>query len=321
MMSGHHNRMPAPTERLSLGNTDVRIPPMGVGTLAWGDRHLLGPVRGGYSEDDCWKAFEASLSAGIDFFDTAEVYGRGVSERLLGRFIRENSSQVTVATKFMTFPWRWTGRSVFRAIRGSLRRLGLPYVDLYQLHWPFPPISIERWMEGLADTVEEGLVRAIGVSNCNVEQMTRAQEALTRRGLTLATNQVQFSLLDCGAKRRALLAACLEMGVTLIAYSPLGMGMLTGKYTPQSPPRGFRRLRYGHRFSRMQPLFTLLKEMGDSHGGKTPGQVALNWVMCKGAVPIPGAKNDRQARENAGALGWKLKDDEVIALDEASQGV
>jgi len=287
---------------------------MGVGTLAWGDRHLLGPGRGGYSEDDCRKAFEASLSAGIDFFDTAEVYGRGVSERLLGRFIRENNSQVTVATKFMPFPWRWTRRSVLRALRGSLRRLGLSYVDLYQLHWPFPPISIERWMEGLADAVEEGLVRTIGISNCNVEQMTRAQEALTRRGLTLASNQVQFSLLDCGTKRRALLATCREMGVALIAYSPLGMGMLTGKYTLQSPPKGFKRLRYGHRFARMQSLLALLREMGESHGGKTPGQVALNWVMCKGAVPIPGARNAQQARENMGAMGWNLKDDEVASL-------
>jgi aryl-alcohol dehydrogenase-like predicted oxidoreductase len=110
------------------------------------------------------------------------------------------------------------------------------------------------------------------------------------------------------------------MGVTLIAYSPIAKGLLSGKYTPQNPPPGLRRrMTSGKRLARMQPLIGLMREIGQAHGGKSPAQVALNWVMCKKAVPIPGAKSERQAGENAGALGWRLAEAEVAALDEESQ--
>ncbi len=112
---------------------------------------------------------------------------------------------------------------------------------------------------------------------------------------------------------------CQELGVRLIAYSPLGQGLLTGKYTPENLPTGTRGARYNRRFlERMTPLMTLIKRIGSDSGGKTPAQVALNWVMCKGALPIPGAKNIAQAEQNAGALDWQLTEDEVAALDEAS---
>ncbi len=106
--------------------------------------------------------------------------------------------------------------------------------------------------------------------------------------------------------------------MTLIAYSPLGMGLLTGKYTEAAPPPGWRRVRYGRWLSWIQLLVGVLDEIGQAHGGRSPVQVALNWVISKGAVPIPGIKNARQAEENAGALGWRLKDDEQAALDRAS---
>jgi len=109
---------------------------------------------------------------------------------------------------------------------------------------------------------------------------------------------------------------CHEMGVTLIAYSPIARGLLSGKYTPQNPPPGLRRrMTSGKRLARMQSLIGLMREIGQANGGKSPAQVALNWVMCKQAVPIPGAKNERQARDNAGALGWRLGEAEVAALD------
>lgn len=308
-------------DRIPLGKTDVHVPLLGTGTLAWGYRRLWGGTRSGYREEDCRGAFQASLSAGIDFFDTAEIYARGQSERLLGLFRQESGREIVIATKFMPWPWRLTRASLLDALRMSLARLGISRVDLYQLHWPFPPVSIESWMDAMADAVEAGLVRAVGVSNCNVSQMWRASEALARRGLPLGSNQVEFSLLDRGPRRQALLKACDELGVTFIAYSPLGTGLLTGKYRPGKPPSGIRRLRYAHRLGRMQPLLSLMRRIGEAHSGKTPAQVALNWVMCKGAVPIPGAKNAQQATENAGALGWRLTDDEVAALDEASEGV
>jgi aryl-alcohol dehydrogenase-like predicted oxidoreductase len=152
--------------------------------------------------------------------------------------------------------------------------------------------------------------------------MKRAHEALAERGLLLASNQVEYSLLHRSPERTGLAAACKESGVTLIAYSPLAKGMLSGKYTPANPPPGLRRRRYNReRLAAMQPLIGLIKEIGQAHGGKTPSQVALNWLMVKGALPIPGAKNVKQAQDNAGALGWRLSDSEVAALDDASNKI
>jgi len=303
-------------ETIPLGSTDLRITPLGIGAWAWGDRMFWGYGRG-YDEADVEAAFQTSLEAGINFFDTAEVYGRGRSEKLLGQFVRASGQPVLVASKFFPYPWRLRQGDLLRALRGSLKRLGLSQIDLYQIHWPNPPVSIETWMAGLADAVEAGLVRAVGVSNYNVAQMRRAHAALAERGVTLVSNQVHYSLLHRQPERDGLLEACREMNVTLIAYSPLAQGLLTGKYTPQNRPAGVRRFRYNRRrLAQAQPIVALLRQIGDAHGGKTPAQVALNWAICKGAAPIPGAKNARQAEENAGALGWRLTERQVAALDE-----
>jgi aryl-alcohol dehydrogenase-like predicted oxidoreductase len=305
-----------------LGSSELRVSPLGVGTWAWGDRLFWGYGRGGYTDVDLESAFQVSRAAGINFFDTAEVYGRGRSERLLGQFVRDAGDHVVVATKFFPYPWRWRRAGLLRALRASLNRLGLDRVDLYQIHWPYPPVPIETWMAGLADAVEAGLVRAVGVSNYSPEQTRRAYTALAERGVALVSNQVQYSLLHRGPERSGLLDVCRELNVTLIAYSPLAMGVLTGKYTPSNPPSGLRGRRYKPEFlEQIQPLVAQLREIGQAHGGATPAQVALNWVMCKGAVPIPGAKNARQAEENAGALGWRLTGEEVATLDSASEGI
>jgi aryl-alcohol dehydrogenase-like predicted oxidoreductase len=130
---------------------------------------------------------------------------------------------------------------------------------------------------------------------------------------------VEYHLLNRKVERNGVLARCRELGVTLIAYSPLGRGLLTGKYTPEARPKGLRGLLTGRaRLAAIQPLLTLMREIGQGHGGKTTSQVALNWLMVKGVVPIPGAKSGRQARDNAGALGWRLSEAETAALDEAS---
>jgi len=305
--------------KISLGRTEVKIPPLGVGTWQWGDKLYWGFGRG-YDENDLYEAFQKSLKAGVDFFDTAEVYGMGLSERFLGTFIQKMQVQVVIATKFM--PWHFQRGSLMKSLRASLKRLGLPQVALYQVHWPIPLRRVEVWAEALADAVEAGLTRAVGVSNFSLQQMRRAYDVLSRRGIPLASNQVEYSLLNRKVEWNGLLRACEEMGVTLIAYSPLGMGILTGKYTLEHPPSGFRNRRYGRRLlARVEPLIHRLREIGEAHGGKTPAQVALNWVMCKGAVPIPGAKNALQAQENAGAIGWSLTPEEVARLDEASQNL
>ena len=304
--------------RVQLGKTDLTIPLLGSGTWAWGDKMLWGFGKG-YGEADLRGAFRASLECGADFFDTAEVYGSGRSEQFLGQFTAEDRREAVVATKFMPFPWRLRHKSLVEALQRSLSRLGLERVDLYQIHWPFPPVSIKTWMAAMADAVQAGLTRAVGVSNYNVDQMRQAHAALAKFGIPLASNQVQYSLLHRHPERNGLLRACDDLGVTLIAYSPLAQGLLSDKYGPDNPPPGLRGRRFGRtRLAEIQPLVALLGEIGQAHGGKTPAQAALNWAMCKGSVPIPGAKNASQARDNTGALGWRKSHDEVAALDAAS---
>jgi aryl-alcohol dehydrogenase-like predicted oxidoreductase len=310
-------------ELVFLGKTGMTVSPVGVGTMAWGDRFFWGYGRS-YGEADVKAAFDASLGAGINFIDTAEIYGQGVSETLLGQFLCESprpsdAPPIVVATKFFPYPWRLYKGSLKLALRSSLKRLQMERVDLYQVHWPFPPVPIETWASALADVVEEGLARAVGVSNYNANQMRKAQAVLAKRGVFLASNQVEYSLINRKIERNGLLNLCHEIGLTCIAYSPLGRGILTGKYSSKNPPLGIRSRQYSSKFlDQVEPLIYLLLEIGREHGEKTPGQVALNWVMSKGAVPIPGAKNLHQAQENSGTLGWQLSESEIIALDKAS---
>jgi aryl-alcohol dehydrogenase-like predicted oxidoreductase len=292
---------------------------MGLGTWAWGKGQVWGYGRG-YNGQDLRETFRAALHSGIQLFDTAEVYAEGQSERFLGEFLKEGGpGKIHIATKFAPFPWRIRTSQLLKALKASLSRLGLKSVDLYQIHWASPPRSIKAWMEPLAQAVKEGLAKEVGVSNFTRSQMLRAQEALASRGVLLASNQMQFSLVRRKNELNGLLEECKKSGIRFIAYSPLGMGMLSGKYSPQNPPSGPRRLFYFGQLGRIQALVGKLKEMGKALGGKTVNQVALNWILCKGALPIPGAKNGAQARENAGAMGWRLDPAQVQALDEASR--
>ncbi len=290
---------------------------MGLGAWAWGDRVFWNYGRG-YTDTDIEEAYRASLEGGIHLVDTAEVYGQGRSERFLGQFIRKYKEPVLVATKFFPYPWRLRRQAVLHALHHSLERLGLEKVDLYQIHQPFPPVPIETWGEGLAEAVKAGKARAVGVSNYNKNQMQRAYTVLARHEIPLASNQVEYHLLDRTIEKNGLLDRCKELGVRVIAYSPLAMGLLTGKYTPENPPPGIRGRRFASLVKEIGPLISLLTEIGKDHGEKAPGQVALNWVICKGALPIPGAKTARQASQNVGAIGWRLTAEQVKALDDAS---
>ncbi len=293
---------------------------MGLGAWAWGDRTFWNYGHG-YTDADIEEAFRITLDAGINFVDTAEVYGQGRSERLLGQFIKKVDKQVMVATKFFPYPWRLRKQAVLGALRHSLDRLGLEKVDLYQIHQPFPPLPVETWAAGLAEAVKAGVARSVGVSNYTKNQMQRSYTVLAGHNIPLAANQVEYHLLERTVEKNGLLDRCKELGVRLIAYSPLAMGLLTGKYTPENPPPGIRGRKYAAILKDIQPLIGLLTELGKEHGDKTPGQVALNWVICKGALPIPGAKTGKQAMQNAGAIGWRLTPDQVRALDEASDRI
>lgn len=294
---------------------------MGTGTWSWGDRLYWGYGRN-YQESDCQEAFRTSIEVGIPFFDTAEVYGQGLSEKMLGDFIKKSGMSCLVASKFMPFPWRLRRASLITALRGSLSRLGLPKIDLYQIHQPLPPLTIESWMEAMVEAYMSGLIGAVGVSNYNHEQVQRANDVLIRQGIQLTSNQIEYSLLNRKIEKNGLLKFCQDLNITVIAYSPLAMGVLTGKYSPEKPPQGLRRGRYNPDYLELiEPIISKLRRIGAQHAGKTPGQVALNWVIYKGAVPIPGAKNRTQIIQNAGALGWSLSEEEVEELDQVSDSV
>lgn len=289
---------------------------LGLGAWQWGDR-IMWEYGHTHTDKDIREAFDASLKLGIRFIDTAEIYGSGLSERLLGGLLKESDQPVLVATKFFPWPWRLTRNSLPRALKGSLERLGLESVDLYQIHWHTPLMSPERMMEGMVECVKQGLTRTVGVSNFGEKRMLRAYSALAQHGIPLASNQVHYSLLSREVEKNGTLARCKELGIRLIAYSPLEKGLLTGKYSTDNPPHGVRASQYAEFLKKIPPIIRLLQEIGQNHG-RTVSQVALNWVICKGALPIPGAKNALQAEENAGGAGWSLTEEEVNRLDEAT---
>jgi len=293
---------------------------MGLGAWQWGDRTYW-QFGQKYDEKDVKQVFESSIADGIRLIDTAEIYGNGASERMLGDFIKDTEQPILIATKYFPYPWRIRKSVFMHALKESLKRLAVESVDIYQIHWPTPLISVERMMEGMIECVKEGLTRTIGVSNFNQSQMLSAYSALTRNDIPLASNQVHYSLINRIAEKSGLLARCNELGIRFIAYSPLEKGLLTGKYNSNNIPPGPRARLYLDILPNLEPLIKLMTTIGQDHGGKTLAQIALNWVICKGALPIPGAKSISQAQENAGALGWRLSNDEVAKLDEMSDQI
>lgn len=306
-----------------LAGTEVTLPVMGLGTWAWGDKRTWG-MNGydrGYNFETIREAYQASIAAGVTFLDTAEGYGAGESERIIGRLLREDPAhrdQVVIATKFIPFPWKVAVSSaLMRSLRASLQRLQLPFVHLYQIHGPISLRSHAAMADALAAAHGAGLVKAVGVSNYSEGEMRAIHAALAKHGIRLATNQVEFSLLRTIPESNGLLRACDELGISMLAYSPLAQGRLTGKYSVGNPPPG-RRGFSDFPMAEIEPVVAALQRIGDAHG-KTPSQVALNWVICKGAIPIPGAKTREQAEQNAGAMGWRLSANEMAALDDVSK--
>ncbi|MFP4103503.1 aldo/keto reductase [Coleofasciculus sp.] len=308
----------------TLAENGPTLTSVGIGTWAWGDTLFWGYGKD-YGVSQVRDAFAATLDAGVSFFDTAEVYGLGESESLLGRFMKELGRPAQIATKYFPVPWRFTSQSVSDALTASLKRLQVEQVELYQVHSPFSFfMSQETLMNALADEVQRGRIATVGVSNYSAEQMREAHGYLAARGIPLAVNQVQYSLLERKIERNGILDTARELGVKILAYSPLAQGLLTGKYTPENDvkPTGARQL--DPRFSKgglekIAPVIKLLRQLGERYD-RTPAQVALNWLIAQGVVPIPGAKTAQQAQQNAGALGWSLTPEEVEQLAQVTRG-
>lgn len=297
---------------------EKNVSPMGLGAWQIGDR-LFWSYGITHSYQDSYDAFTVSLNQGINFIDTAEVYGFGRSEKILGELLMNSEKTLIVATKYFPYPWRFSKNSVVNALRGSLNRLGLDSVDLYQIHWPFLSYRMKSWVEGLTEIVRLGLSRGVGVSNFNENQTLEIFSLLREKNIPLISNQVEYNLVNRKIEKNGLLDQCNKLGITLIAYSPLAQGLLTGKYTNQNPPTGLRRYKYRSiDLNKLKKLTDFMKEIGLNNGNRSPSQVAINWIICKGVLPIVGAKTRQQALENSGALGWRLNDREINNLDVAS---
>jgi pyridoxine 4-dehydrogenase len=306
---------------------DLSLPVMGCGTWAWGNQLLWG-----YQESmdgQLQEVFNYCVANGVTLFDTGDSYGtgrlKGQSEKLLGRFAKEyqgaNQEKICIATKLAAYPWRWTPQSMVKAYHASTQRLGRP-VDLVQLHWStanYAPWQEWPLLEGLSQLYEKGLVKGVGLSNYGAKRLRKVHQRFQSKGVPIKTLQVQYSLLSTyPVTTLNLKAVCDELGIKLIAYSPLGLGLLTGKYDQKSSyPSGLRGFLCRQLLPEMKPLLNCLQAIATERH-KTMAQVALNWCMCKGAIPIPGAKSLVQAQENLGALGWSLEDGEVAALDKAA---
>ncbi|MBE9192989.1 aldo/keto reductase [Gloeocapsopsis crepidinum LEGE 06123] len=306
------------------------FPTMGCGTWAWGNRLLWG-----YDESmdsQLQAVFNLCVSNGVTLFDTGDSYGtgrlNGRSESLLGRFTREydgsGKEDICIATKLAAYPWRLTPQSMVKAGKSSAQRLGRN-VDLVQMHWStanYAPWQEKALLDGLADLYVQGLVKGVGLSNYGPKRLQWVHKRFTERGVPIATLQVQYSLLSTyPVTQLRVKDVCDELGIKLIAYSPLALGVLTGKYSEKGPfPKGIRGLLFRQLLLGTQPLLSCLREIAQSKN-KTMSQVALNWCICKETLPIPGAKTVEQAKENIGALGWQLNANEIAELDRAAASV
>ncbi len=321
-------------KKVNLGKSEIEITKIGLG--CWQLSGGSGGVGGRYwptlSPETMNKIVQVTLDGGINWFDTAEAYGAGKSERNLANALYAagmKNGDVVVATKWWPFPRR--ASSIRKTIDKRLHYLDGFGIDLHQIHQSLALASTKGMMNAMADLVKDGKIRSIGVSNWSASKMRRGFEILEEKhGLPLVSNQVKYSLLDRKIEKNDFLETAKELGITIIAYSPLEQGLLTGRFH-EDPSRikklGRMRkmmsfgLRPKKKLQRTQPLIDALKEIAQAYNA-TPAQVALNWLVNfhgDVVVAIPGASNASQMEQNIGAMHIELTKDEISRIDELSQ--
>ncbi len=312
-----------------LGTSDLLVSPVGLGCWQFSrGKGLTGRYWPTLSDGEIREIVRVSLASGINWFDTAESYGGGESERALAGALGAlgvPATGVVLATKWM--PLFRTARSITKTVGTRLENLGVARIDLYQIHQPFSFSSIRSQMKAMAGLSEGGKIRFIGVSNFNEKRMRTAHRELASFGLKLTSNQVRYSLLDRSIESNGVLESARELGISIIAYSPLAQGVLSGKF--HADPGLVRRLggyrKYLSAFkqkglAKSRPVIVTMRALAEKHGVTLP-QIALNWLISSQAdavVAIPGATTAAQAEENAGAMSFRLSPDELAHLDEAS---
>jgi aryl-alcohol dehydrogenase-like predicted oxidoreductase len=285
----------------SLGSTNIKVSRIGTGTNRW----ALGE-----NDEQVCQVYKMLLDKGVDFFDTAELYTGGRSERLLGDCYRRDGRSSVLASKYRPSASRLTKRDFMEALEGSLKRIGVETLDLYYVHMPPSAQSIEDLMDYMVEASAAGKIRAVGVSNFDAEEMRKAASRLEEHGVKLAANQVEFSLMNREPEINGVLEACKSLNVSLVAYRPLGRGQLA-IVSSSMTVSGSRKVD--------SSIDSVMRSIADAHGGSV-SQVALNWLLFKDKliIPIPGATKVDHAMENAGALEWVMSETEFKELEEAS---
>jgi aryl-alcohol dehydrogenase-like predicted oxidoreductase len=312
-----------------LGKTDILVSPIGLGVMELGGGEgLFGRMFPIIPQEEKNAIIKAALDGGINWFDTAEMYGMGISERSLATGLKAAGmadKDVIVETKWM--PFLRTAGSIKNTIDIRLGYLDGYSIANYMVHHPYGFSTPEGEMNAMADLVEAGKIRSVGISNFNVSRMRRAHDALAKRGLPLAVNQVRYSLLSREIETNGVLETAREMGVTIVAYTPLDRGLLSGKYhkNPELLGRmqGWRRGIIKRGVERSRKLINAMDEIATASGA-TIAQVALSWVINFSGeivVAIPAATKVQQAVDNAGAMKFRLSADEMARLDDLSRNL
>ncbi|MEC0171847.1 aldo/keto reductase [Paenibacillus graminis] len=315
-----------------LGQSTLSVSPLGLGCWQFSrGKGIVGKYWSNLEDADILEIVRVSLEGGMNWVDTAEVYGGGKSEEALAHVLdqlkREGSPYATplIATKW--WPLFRTATSITSTIEERIRCLGGRDIDLYQIHQPFSLSSIASEMKAMAGLVQAGKIRNIGVSNYSAKQMIEAHRLLRQYGLNLVSNQVKYNLLDRKIDRNGTMEAAKALGISIIAYSPLQQGILTGRFH-KDPVQiravsRVRRIQSGlddKSLARSKPVIDSLTVLADKYGA-TPGQIALNWLIHyngETVVAIPGASKVRHAQENIGAMDFRLGKNELEHLNEAS---
>ena len=312
-----------------LGKSKIMITPIGLGCWQFsGGKSIVGKFWGNLEQETINQIVKASLENGINWFDTAEAYGGGQSELALAEGLQSagvKPEKAIIATKWL--PYGRFASSIINTVDIRLKKL-IPYpISLFQIHNPNSFSSVESQMKAMAALLRAGKIRAAGVSNFNLKQMQRATDALKAEGFELASNQMRYNLLDRRIEKNGVLDFAKEKGITIIAYSPLAQGILTGRF--HKNPNLVKSLSGLRRFlpafqrgniHKSQPLMDELKSIAEKYQ-VTPAQVELNWVIHfygETVVAIPGATSVKQAEQNAAVMKFTLSRDELTRLDRVS---
>ena len=310
----------------NLGKTDIEVTPIGLGAMEFAGgrsffKYMFTPVET-ETQDEVVKA---ALDSGMNLIDTAEIYGSGYSECAVARALQaagKSPGDVVITTKW--FPMLKRAKSLRKSAEKSTQRLDPYPIDLYLVHMPLSVSSVKTQMSEMADLVESGKIRAVGVSNFSNDRMIKAHEALEERGIPLAVNQVHFSLLKRGIEFNGTLETAKELGVTIMAYTPLGQGVLTGNLhrNPELVDQmtRIRRLRLRSGLKRSKELVDTLEAIASEHSA-TAAQVTLSWTINyhgDTVITIPGATKPYQAEQNAEAMKLFLSSEQMETISALS---